>query len=219
MDHIFNTFIPRRRTNNDIRQSRSCGDIADLSYSSTSKKRVLKRALTFFGNRRPSSASFERTMNNSNSELINSVDEQLTQIKEQLAAFREQDARIRVRMNSLNSSVSELASRSSLGSPTPSECSDFSFLDDDDEVMQDEEPYVQDQAFTNEPQTFCIPTVIVTECEDLFNEPPVRVRRSVSHSSTLNYLQLPEERRHSTPSAVTSLFPQYSKPEEISTQF
>ena len=123
-------------------------------------------------------------------------------------------------MNSLNSSVSELASRSSLGSPTPSECSDFSFLDDDDEVMQDEEPHVQEQrAFTNEPQTFCIPTVIVTECEELFNEPPVRVRRSVSHSSTMNYLQLPEERRHSTPSAVTSLFPQYSKPEEISTQF
>ena len=154
----------------------------------------------------------------SNSELINSVDEQLMQIREKLAAFREQDTRIRERMDSLNSSVSDLASQTSLSSPTPS-CSDLSSLDG--EAMQDKEeefePLEQSGTFSSEPQIFCIPTIIVTECKD---QPPVRslhMRRSLSHSSTMNYLQLPEERRHSAPSAVTSLYPQYSNPEEINT--
>jgi len=186
MNHLFNAFT-LRWGDHDIRQSRSCGDIPDLY---TLKKRSLKRAL--FGSRRSTSPS-----SMSNSELISSVDAQLMQIRDKLAAFREQDALIRERMNSLTSSVSELTSRSSLSSPTPSECSDSSSLEDN--AMQDEgEEFEQVQkAFSDEPQAFCIPTVIVTECKDDFNQ--TLVRQVTLHSSKMDYLRLPEERRHSAP--------------------
>lgn len=218
MDHLFNVFT-LRWADNDIRQSRSCGDIPDL-YTSK-KKRSLKRAL--FGSRCSASPSFERTMSN---ELMNSVDAQLMQIREKLAAFREQDTRIRERMDSLSSSVSELTSQSSQsGSPTLSECSDLGTLDD--EAMLEEFEQRKQRAFSREPHIFCIPTVIVTECKDDFDQTPVRslhMRRVTLHSSKMSYLRLPEEIRHSTPSAnqlQVNLYPNYNvdNPEEISTLF
>ena len=191
MDHLFNAFT-LRWGDHDIRQSRSCGDIPDLY---TLKKRSLKRAL--FGSRRSASPS-----SMSHSELINSVDAQLMQIRDKLAAFREQDARIRERMNSLNSSVSELTSRSSLSSPTPSECSDSSSLEDN--AMQDEgEEFKQVQkAFSDEPQTGILhPNCSSNRMQGWLSSTKHLMRRVTLHSSKMGYLRLPEERRHSTPSA------------------
>ena len=153
-----------------------------------------------------------------NSELVNVVDEQLMQIREKLASFRQQDTQFRERMDSLSGSVSELtSSRSSLSSFTPSEYSDLGSLD---EASEGEEEF--------QPQTVGRLKASVT---DHFNGLPVRcfhMRQSSDPSSLHSYIELSEEeteametQRHSTYSAdqAINLYPQYNKPEEISTLF
>ena len=224
MDHLFNALMSRRASTGTInRQNSSCEDIPDL-YT---KKRMLKRAS--FGSRQslPSPSSNRAK---SNSELVNVVDEQLMQIREKLAAFRQQDIQLRDRMDSLNDSVSELASRSSISS-SPSECSD---LDSLDEVSEEEEEFEQQtlgqKEFSDEPPRLLrIPTVKVTS-SSRFNRPPVgcfHIRQSSDPSSLHSHIELPKEeempevRRHSTYSAdqTINLYPQYNSPEEISTLF
>ena len=61
------------------------------------------------------------------------MDEQLLQIRKKIAAFRQQDTQFRERMDSLNESVSELVSRSSINSSL-SECSDLDSLDEASEA-------------------------------------------------------------------------------------
>jgi len=149
------------------------------------------------------------------------VDAQLMQIKEKLAAFREQDTEFRERIDSLNDSVSELASRSSLSSFTSSECSD---LDSLEEASMKE--------FEQQGAKVCIPTVqiTVTGCRDLdhFNHPLVRcfqMRRAISDPNSImmyehqveKEAEVMETRRHS--SYLSDHYPQYDNPEEISTLF
>ena len=193
------------------------------------KRRTLKRAL--FGSRlSPPNPSSNRVSNRakSNSELVNVLDAQLMQIREKLAAFREQDTEFRERMDSLNGSVSELASRSSLSSFTPSECSDL------DEAMREEvEEFEQQTAGQREQpeQLLSIPTVMITGCRNHFNQPLVtcfhmrRVTSDPNCTMMQDHVDLPEEeaeametRRHSSYSA-DRLFPHYNNPEKISTLF
>ena len=149
------------------------------------------------------------------------MDAQLMQIKEKLAAFREQDIEFRERIDSLNDSVSELASRSSLSSFTPSECSDLDSLEE-----------ASDKEFEQQTARVCIPTVqiIVTGCRDLnhFNHPLVRgfqMRRAISDPNSImmhehlveKEVEVMETRRHSSYSA--NHYPQYDNPEDISTLF
>ena len=214
MDHLFNAFMSRRASTGAINRQ-SCDDIPDLGA-----KRRLKRA---------SFGSKQSLPSPSSSELVNVVDEQLMQIREKLAAFRQQDTQFRERMDSLNDSVSELASRSSISS-SPSECSD---LDSLDEVSEEEEEFEQktvgQKAFSEEPPRLLrIPTVKVAG-RSQFNRPPVgcfHMRQSSDPSSLHSHIELPKEeemetRRHSTYSAdqAINLYPQYNNPEEISTLF
>ena len=157
----------------------------------------------------------------SSSELINVVDAQLMQIREKLAAFRQQDTQFRERMNSLNGSVSELASQSSISSFTPSECSDLGSLD---EVSEEEEEFEQQQTVEQR--------ALLTDDRDYgFNRPPVRcfhIRQSSDLSLMYSHMELPEEeaeaietaQRHTgTADQAINLYPQYNNPEEISTLF
>ena len=214
MDHLFNAFMSRRASTSTINRH-SCNDIPDL-YA---KRRMLKR--TSFGSR-------QLLPSTSNSELVNVVDEQLMQIREKLAAFRQQDTQFKERMDSLNDSVSELASRSSISS-SPSECSDLDSLDEVSEEEEFEQQTVGQKAFSDEPpRLLCIPTVKVTSSSQ-FNRPPVgcfHMRHSSDPSSLHSHIELPKEeemetRRHSTYSAdqAINLYPQYNNPEEISTLF
>jgi len=202
MDHLFNVFVSR---NSVSTRHSSCG------AGDKPKKRVtLKRALS--GN---DHSNFTKNMNNS--ELVDSVDEQLMQIREKLAKFREQDTQLKERMNSLSDSVSELASRSSLSSFTPSECSDLGSLDEVQSCGEDE-----GQENGRKQQL----RILVKSG----NQQTVRsfhMRRTTSDSSSVyRHVELPEEedieiQRHSTYSAdqAINLYPQYPHPEEISTLF
>ena len=217
MDHLFNAFMSRRASTSTInRQNSSCDDIPNLH----AKRRMLRK--TSFDSR-------QLLPSPSNSELINVVDEQLMQIREKLAAFRQQDTQFRERIDSLNDSVNELASRSSISS-SPSECSD---LDSLDEVSEEEEEFEQQtvgqKAFSDEPPRLLrIPTVKIASSSQC-SRPPVgcfHMRQSSDPSSLHSHIELPKEeemetRRHSTYSAdqAINLYPQYNNPEEISTLF
>lgn len=171
----------------------------------------------------------ERVKSSSNSELVDDVDYQLTQIREKLAMMREQDLQFRERMESLSTSVSELASRSSLSSFTSSECSDLGSLDEvSEEEEWEEEQTIGQRTFSNE-RLLRIPTIRVTGRQ--FNRPPLKclhTRQSSDPSSMYSHRELPEEneaaidtQRHSTYSAdqAMCLYPQYSNADEISTLF
>jgi len=234
MDHFFSAFTPRRRTyTSDSRQNSSCSDIPDLYIS---KKKPVKRQSSGSKHTPPSpsplsnSLSMDREKSKSNYELVNVMDEQLMQIREKLAAFREQDSQFRERMDSLSSSVSELTSRSSLSSFTPSECSDLGSLD---EASEEEEGFEQltvgQKAFSDEPPRLLrIPTVRVTG-RGHYRRPAVRcyhTRQASDPSSMQSHIELPEEeamesQRYSTYSAdqAMNLYPQYNNSEEISTLF
>ena len=223
MDHLFSAFVSRRTSSDNrqsLGQSSSCGDIRPHPVYIS----LLKRAS--FGNRHlPSSVTSDSTRN---SELISVVDAQLMQIRAKLASFREQDTQFRERMDSLNDSVSELASRSSLSSFTPSECSDLGSLD---EASQEEEEF--EQTVGRQSEGYLRASVIGSRHH--FNRPENRplsarcfhIRRATSDPSSMqSHIELPEEeametQRHSTYSAdqSTNLYPQYDNPEEISTLF
>jgi len=201
MDHLFNVFVSRSSVS--TRHS-SCG------AKDKPKKRVtLKREFSGI-----SHSNFTKNMNNS--ELVVSVDEQLMQIREKLAKFREQDTQLRERMNSLSDSVSELASRSSLNSFTPSECSDLGSVDEVQSCSGEENGYKLKHQLK----------ALVKSG----NRPTVRsfhMRRTTSDPSSMyRHVELPEEeemetQRYSTYSAdqAFNLYPQYTHPEEISTLF
>ena len=72
------------------------------------------------------------------SELVNALDDQLAEIREKLSMLREQDIDFHERMDSLNNSIGELASRSSLNSlgsalSEASEAASDGMLSDDEE--------------------------------------------------------------------------------------
>ena len=216
MDHLFSAFVSRR-TSSDYRQRSSCGDIRPHPVYISLLKRV-----SFGTNRHlPSTATSDSTRN---SELISVVDAQLMQIRAKLASFREQDTQFRERMDSLNDSVSELASRSSLSSFTPSECSDLGSLD---EASQEEEEF--EQTVGRQSEGYLRASVIGSRHH--FNRPLsarcFHIRRAASDPSSMqSHIELAEEeametQRHSTYSAdqSTNLYPQYNNPEEISTLF
>ena len=211
MDHLFSAFM-LRRTRSNSKQNSSCGDIPDLYVS---KKRMLKRA-SFDSRYSPSSPSSDRAKSMSSSELINVVDAQLMQIREKLAAFRQQDTQFRERMNSLNGSVSELASQSSVSSFTPSECSDLGSLD---EVSETEEEEFKQQRTAKQ-------RALLTDDRDHFNRPPIKcfhhIRQLQSSDPNLmhSHMKLSEEKAVPySADQVINLYPQYNNPEEISTLF
>ena len=225
MDHLFNAFMSRRASTTISRQNSSCDGIPDLYIT---KKRMLKRAS--FGSRQsPISPCSDRAKIMSNSELVDAVDEQLMQIREKIAAFREQDTQFRERMNSLNGSVSELASRSSISS-SPSECSDLGSLEFSEEEELFKQQIVGEKALSDAraPRLLRIPTVKVASSSQ-FNQPPVgcfHMRQSSDPSSLYSHIELPKEeaaevRRHSTYSAdqAINLYPKYNSSEEIRTLF
>ena len=119
------------------KQSLSCGDIAALTTEGDQldtgkqrRRRSLVRSTDTILQRfvRPKSASLfsstERrnrgygTKKRSSASISNldDVDKQLIQIREQLSMFREQNVEFRRRLHSLDYSIEELASRSSLAS-------------------------------------------------------------------------------------------------------
>ena len=175
--------------------------------------------------------SMDRVKSKSNSELVDVVDAQLMQIREKLATFREQDSQFRERMDSLSNSVSELTSRSSLSSFTPSECSDLGSLDEASEEEEEfDEQTIGQKAFSDEPPRLLrLPTVRVTGKGYLHRRPAVKcfhTRQASDPSSMQSHKELPEEeemetQRYSTYSAdqAINLYPQYNNAEEISTLF
>lgn len=141
MDTIISAFKIRRNST-PAKRFLSCGDLTQLYASKTGKPKHKPAKQNS-----PSSQSSlsnvhsayraKRGANRNNDELVDFVDLQLTQIREKLAMMREQDLQFRERMDSLSTSVSELASRSSLSSL---ECSDLGSLDLTlDEVIEEEE--------------------------------------------------------------------------------
>ena len=193
----------------------STSPIDEPQNSSFTMKRTLKRAS--FGSRQ--SPSSPRTMNNS--ELASVVDEQLMQIRQKLAEFREQDTHFRERIDSLTGSVSEIASRSSQSSFTPSECSDLDSLDEFSEEEEEIEQTVGQKAFSKQPPPLLrIPTIKVIDVGNRSTN-CFHMRQSSDPSSLHNHIELPKEevmetRRHSSYSA-DQVYPQYDNPEEIRT--
>lgn len=240
MDAIFSTFTFRRNSST-VKPFSSCGDLPEL-YTANNSKPKRKNSKVLSGSREGSrysptsqspltnAQSMDRVKSRSNDELVDDVDYQLTQIREKLAMMREQDMQFRERMDSLSSSVSELASRSSLSSFTSSECSDLGSLDEvSEEEEYEEEQTIGQRKFSNE-RLLRIPTIRVSG-RPHFNRLPVKfvhVRQSSDPSSMYSHPELPEEnaavveaQRHSTYSAdqAMCLYPQYSNAEEISTTF
>ena len=125
MDHLFNAFISRRAS----APSAFCDrDIPVQVYKKKKRASLGSLISSRFSPPIPSSDHAK-----GNSELLNVMDEQLLQIREKIAAFRQQDTQFRERMDSLNESVSELVSRSSINSSL-SECSDLDSLDEASEA-------------------------------------------------------------------------------------
>ena len=144
----FLAVITRSKRKFEGKLSLSCGDLAALNSQyeegGTIEKRKYTKDASFDSSwprflRRKSAGlaagsntgSMDRTKSKSSSELANDFDCQLAEIKEKLARFREQDAEFHERMDSLNHSIGELASRTSLNSSTPSAASNL-FIDEDD---------------------------------------------------------------------------------------
>jgi len=157
------------------KQSLSCGDLSAIDslseYDHHSKRHSLRD--TFFPTLKPRfPRSMNRTISRSSDELATDFDCQLAEIREKLAMFREQDIKFRKRMDSLGNSISELASRSSLNSLTPSETSTASNCDDlmifkdntNEESYYKEEQTSIMSSFSSEVLN-CIPTIEITnEC-------------------------------------------------------
>jgi len=132
MDHLVNVFMTRRASAPSMFCDR---DIPDQVCGKKKKRASLGSLIS--SRLSPPIPSSDHAKGSS--ELLSVMDEQLMQIRKKLAAFRKQDTQFRERMDSLNESVSELVSRSSINSSI-SECSD---LDSLDEVSEDEEPEKQ----------------------------------------------------------------------------
>ena len=243
MDTILSTFTFRRNSTT-VKPFSSCNDLPDLyTANNVSKKRKNSKSSRYSP---PSPSpltnvqSMDHAKSRSNDQLVDNVDNQLTQIRERLALMREQDSEFRERMDSLSTSVSELASRSSLSSFTSrsslssftsSECSDLGSLDEvsEEEEECEEEQTIGQRKFSNE-RLLRIPTIRVSG-RPHFNRLPVKcvhMRQSSDPSSMYSHPELPEEnaaatetQRHSTYSAdqAMCLYPQYSNAEEISTVF
>lgn len=232
MDTIFATMSFRRHST-PVKPFSSCGDLPEL-YTSSNKKRKNSKVLHGSRYSPPSQSpltnvhSMDRAKSRSNDELVDDVDYQLAQIREKLALMREQDFQFRERIDSLSTSVSELASRSSLSSFTSSECSDLGSLDEVSEEEEcEEELTIGQRKFSNE-RLLRIPTI---RGRPQFTRLPVKcthTRQSSDPSSMYSHPELPEEnaaaneiQRHSTYSAdpAMCLYPQYSNTEEISTMF
>jgi len=233
MDTIISAFSFRRHSTPEKPFS-SCDDLPELYASSRKRRNSKVISSSRYSPPSPSpltnAHSMDRAKSKSNSELVNDVDYQLAQIREKLAMMREQDLQFRERMDSLSTSVSEIASRSSLSSFTPSECSDLGSLDEaSEEEEYEEEQTIGQRTFSNE-RLLRIPTIRVTG-RPHFNRPPIKcvhMRQSSDPSSMYSHPELPEEnaeafetQRHSTYSAdqAMCLYPQYNNAEEISTLF
>ena len=144
----FLAVITRSKKKFEGKLSLSCGDLASYSHyeADSTERRIstkdqsLDSSLPRF--LRPKSAgcaagSMDRTKSRSSNELANDFDCQLAEIKEKLAKFREQDVEFHERMDSLNHSIGELASRTS--SFTPSEVSAISDLSNDEDNSEEED--------------------------------------------------------------------------------
>ena len=228
MDHLFSAFLPRWTSHNS-KQNASCGDIPDLFNSTQAKKRH-GGTLEGFDNEYSLTTSLDRAKSMSNTDLANDVDEQLMQIKEKLSAFREQDNQFRERIKLLSNSVTELSSRSSLNSFTPSE---YSNLDSMDEASNGGEEFEQQttRAFSNEPSKLLrVPTVRVTGCGDHFKRQSsvgcFHMRRATSDPISIHSLLSEEAQtiettqlRSSRSTEAINLYPQYDNTKEISTLF
>ena len=233
MDGLFSTFAFRRNSTS-VKPFSSCDDLPNLYTTDNVQTKKRKNSKSTSRYLPPSQSPLtsahlmDRVESRSNEELVDNVDHQLTQIREKLAMMREQDLRFRERMDSLSSSVSELASRSSLSSFTSSECSDLGSLDEVSEGEECEEQTIGQRKFSNE-RLLRFPTIRVSG-RPHFNRLPVKcahTRQSSDPSSMYSHPELPEEntakeaQRHSTYSAdqAMCLYPQYANAEEISTVF
>lgn len=160
----FLAVITRSKKRFDGKLSLSCGDLATLNSHyeeggtierrKGTKDASLDRSWPRFLRTKPAgcvagseTGSMDRTKSRSSSELANDIDCQLAEIKEKLTKFREQDAEFHERMDSLNHSIGELASRTSLNSSAPSDvyaASNFTDEDDSEDEVEQEQYFEPD---------------------------------------------------------------------------
>ena len=152
----FLAVITRSKKKFEGKISLSCGDLAALnsqyeeggtierrkgtedSFLDSSYPRFLRPKSTGF-----MAGSMDRTKSRSSSDLANDFDYQLAEIKEKLAKFRKQDAEFHERMDSLNHSIGELASRASSTPSHVSADSNLSIYEDDSEEEVEHEQHFE----------------------------------------------------------------------------
>ena len=187
---VFTKFKGKRKRRTKL--SFSCNDLSKIKsgYNELDTIKQLKRHSkdSSFPPKYLSSGSSAESMDGakskSASDLVMIIDIQLAEIREKLAMFREQDIDFHRRMDSLNNSISELASLTTSEASDPK--SDPMLYDDDDDDEQcysDDEEIIKNKienismSFSTEVLN-CIPTIKVTP----YNRMSIKRRKSLNQS-------------------------------------
>ena len=181
MTHSFLTVLTMSKALSG-KQSLSCNDITALTsateHGQSQRRTSLRHADSllhkFMRPKSPLIRSMEQTKKRTPASTpdLDDIDQRLIQIREQLSTFREQDMEFRERLDSLNNSIDELASRSSLAS---SEVSDLMMPSDDaaeehhyEDNLEDDDQAIENSfknlsmSFSSEVLNSCIPSIVVT---------------------------------------------------------
>lgn len=209
-------------TNNKVKQSLSCGDIASLTstdqldtrskqrkYSKQVEHGSLCNTLRFLkpSLRLQTTNTLDRTKSRSlGSEIIDNIERRLSEIKETLAMFREQDVELRQRMdslgNTLGNTIDDLASLKSGGSSSLTGFSETSSISDDQQIQYEDDQNIENE-INNISRSFStevlnsIPTIaVISHKRKQSSDPALHESARLSENTLLSVQQ--QQRAHST---------------------